>query len=198
MDSDKPESNRPDADEKADSASPAEAKEKSDANSENGGAREKAEGGPRDGRFRKRRDVPSGLWTRCAACSKMIYKSLVLERGNVCPECNYHFEITSEERIRLICDPDTFEERFTDLEPGDPLEFVAKRAYKERLEQVQKKTGLKDGCVVGTAAIAKHPIVFGVSDSRFLRGSMGSVVGEKICRGMELARELGQPFIFIS
>ncbi|MCA8960003.1 MAG: acetyl-CoA carboxylase carboxyltransferase subunit beta [Planctomycetes bacterium] len=152
----------------------------------------------RDGRFRKRRDVPSGLWTRCSACSKMIYKSLVLERGNVCPECNYHFEITSDERIALICDPESFEERFTDLAPGDPLEFVAKRSYSERLAEVQAKTGLKDGAVVGTASIARHPVVFGVSDSRFLRGSMGSVVGEKICRGMELARELGHPFIFVS
>ena len=152
----------------------------------------------REGRFRKRRDVPGGLWTRCLACGKMIYKSLVLERGNVCPECNYHFEITSDERIRSICDPESFEEQFAELAPGDPLGFVAKRAYQVRLNEVQSKTGLKDACVVGAATIAKHPVVFGVSDSRFLRGSMGSVVGEKICRGIELAREVGNPFIFVS
>ena len=81
---------------------------------------------PREAKgFRKRRDMPGGLWMRCRACTKMIYRSLVLERGNVCPECNYHFEITSAERIRLICDPDTFREEFTGLRPRDPLGFVA-------------------------------------------------------------------------
>ncbi|MEM7168339.1 MAG: acetyl-CoA carboxylase, carboxyltransferase subunit beta [Planctomycetota bacterium] len=148
--------------------------------------------------FRKRRDMPGGLWMRCSACSKMIYRSLVLERCNVCPECNFHFEITSEERIRLICDPDTFELHFDELQPADPLEFVARRSYSERLEEVQTKTGLTDACVVGKARIGGHPVVFGVSDSRFLRGSMGSVVGERICRGIELAREQRCPFIFVS
>lgn len=160
---------------------------------------EAPKGGSREGSgFRRRRDVPSGLWTRCSSCSKMIYKSLVVERGNVCPECNFHFEITSEERIRLICDPESFEPLFTDILPTDPLDFVARRSYRERLEEVQKKTGLNDACVMGTAQIARHPIVFGVSDSRFLRGSMGSVVGEVITRGIEHARETSRPFIFVS
>ncbi|MGE3164333.1 MAG: acetyl-CoA carboxylase, carboxyltransferase subunit beta [Planctomycetota bacterium] len=148
--------------------------------------------------FRRRRDMPSGLWMRCPDCTKMIYRSLVLERHNVCPECNYHFEITSDERIRLICDPDSFVEEFRDLMPVDALDFVAKRSYRERLAEVQKSTGLNDACVVGRARIGSYPVVFGVSDSRFLRGSMGSVVGEKICRGIERARELRHPFIFVS
>lgn len=147
---------------------------------------------------RRRRDMPSGLWTRCSACDRMIYRSLIAEGGNVCPECNFHFEITSDERIDLICDPESFEPLFTHLKPADPLEFEAKRKYSERLEETRKKTGLDDGCVVGDAAIARHPVVFGVSDSRFLRGSMGSVTGEKICLGIERARELGRPFIFVS
>ncbi|MFQ5653986.1 MAG: acetyl-CoA carboxylase, carboxyltransferase subunit beta [Planctomycetota bacterium] len=156
-------------------------------------------GGGKDVRsFRRRRDMPGGLWLRCTGCSKMIYRSLVLERGNVCPECNYHFEITSDERIRLICDADTFEPEFQDLAPCDPLHFVARRAYRERLAEVQEKTGLRDACVVGQALIGGHPVVFGVSDSRFLRGSMGSVVGEMICRAIEQALELGRPFIFVS
>lgn len=148
--------------------------------------------------FRRRRDMPSGLWMRCPDCTKMVYRSLVLERHNVCPECNYHFEITSEERIRLICDPDTFQELFRDLMPVDALDFVAKRSYRERLAEVQKSTGLNDACVMGDALIGGSPVVFGVSDSRFLRGSMGSVVGEKITRGIERARERRHPFIFVS
>jgi acetyl-CoA carboxylase carboxyl transferase subunit beta len=135
---------------------------------------------------------------RCTGCSKMIYRNLVVERGNVCPECSYHFPITSEERIRLLCDPETFREEFSELAPADPLNFSARRTYRERLDETQKKTGLRDACVVGCAEIGEVPVVFGVSDSRFLMGSMGSVVGEKIARGIELAREQGRPFIFVS
>ncbi len=153
----------------------------------------------REGRsFRRRREMPGGLWMRCPGCSKMIYRSLVLERGNICPECNYHFEITSGERIQLLCDPDTFQEEFADLTPLDPLSFVARRAYRERLKETQKQTGLRDAVLVGRAAIGGHPVVFGVSDSRFLRGSMGSVAGEKICRAIELARVERRAFIFVS
>ncbi len=152
----------------------------------------------REPRPNRRRDVPGGLWMRCTGCSKMIYRNLVVERGNVCPECSYHFPITSEERIRLLCDPETFREEFSELAPADPLNFSARRTYRERLDETQKKTGLRDACVVGCAEIGEVPVVFGVSDSRFLMGSMGSVVGEKIARGLELAREQGRPFIFVS
>ena len=152
----------------------------------------------REPRPNRRRDVPGGLWMRCTGCSKMIYRNLVVERGNVCPECSYHFPITSEERIRLLCDPETFREEFSELAPADPLNFSARRTYRERLDETQKKTGLRDACVVGCAEIGEVPVVFGVSDSRFLMGSMGSVVGEKIARGIEMAREQGRPFIFVS
>ncbi len=152
----------------------------------------------REPRPNRRRDVPGGLWMRCTGCSKMIYRSLVVERDNVCPECSYHFPIDSEERIGLLCDPDSFHEHFADLAPADPLGFVARRSYRERLDETQAKTGLKDACVVGSATIGEVPVILGVSDSRFLMGSMGSVVGEKIARGIELAREEGKPFIFVS
>ena len=152
----------------------------------------------REPRPNRRRDVPGGLWMRCSGCSKMIYRNLVVERGNVCPECSFHFPITSDERIRLLCDADTFHEEFTDLAPADPLNFVARRTYQERLDETQKKTGLRDACVVGCAEIGEVPVVIGVSDSRFLMGSMGSVVGEKIARGIEMAREQNRPFIFVS
>jgi acetyl-CoA carboxylase carboxyl transferase subunit beta len=152
----------------------------------------------RESRFRRKREMPSGLWIRCIGCGKIVYKSLVLERGNVCPECNFHFDIPSDERIRLLCDPDTFREEFGDLESTDPLGFVARRPYRERLDQVRAQTRLREACVIGRAEIGGSPIVIGVSDPRFLMGSMGSVVGEKITRGIDLARELHRPFIFVS
>jgi len=146
---------------------------------------------------RKRKDMPN-LWMQCQGCSRVVYKPRVEEKLNVCPECNFHFEISGWKRIEITVDPGSFEEHFTQLWPEDPLGFRALKAYRDRLADAQRKTGLQDACVIGTAQVEAMPVVFGVSDSRFLRGSMGSVVGEKICRGTELARDRGYPFIFVS
>lgn len=147
---------------------------------------------------KRRRDSAPSLWMQCESCSKLVYKPRVEERLNVCPECNFHFEISSEARIRMVLDPGSFQELFTGLKPLDPLGFKALKAYKDRLVETQRRTGLKDACVVGTGTLERIPVVFGVSDSRFLRGSMGSVVGEKICRGVEYASEHSLPFVFVS
>jgi acetyl-CoA carboxylase carboxyl transferase subunit beta len=147
---------------------------------------------------RRRRDLPENLWMQCLSCSRTIYKPKVEEKQNVCPECNYHFEISSHKRVEILLDADSFEEHFSGLTPLDPLEFVAVKPYVERLKAAQERTGLRDACLMGTGRMEDIPVVFGVSDSRFLRGSMGSVVGEKIFRGIELARERKLPFIFIS
>jgi acetyl-CoA carboxylase carboxyl transferase subunit beta len=147
---------------------------------------------------RRRREVPENLWMQCTGCSKLIYKPKVEEKLSVCPECNYHFEISSRKRIEMLLDPGSFEELFTGLSPVDALGFRALKAYKDRLVEAQRVTGLRDACVLGTGSIEGIPLVFGVSDSRFLRGSMGSVVGEKICRGTELARDRGLPLVFVS
>jgi acetyl-CoA carboxylase carboxyl transferase subunit beta len=135
---------------------------------------------------------------QCSDCGKMIYKPRVQEKLFVCPDCNFHFEISGRERIATLLDQDSFHEHFTGLSPLDPLGFVAQKPYRERLLAAQKRTGLKDACILGTGLIETIPLVFGVSDSRFLRGSMGSVVGEKICRGIELACERRLPFVFVS
>ena len=151
----------------------------------------------KSGGQRKRKEMPD-LWMQCTSCNKLVYKPKFEEMQNVCPECNYHFEISSTERIDSLLDECTFEEHFTELYPLDPLDFVAVRSYEDRLKGAQERTKLSDACVVGTGKMDGIPVVFGVSDSRFLRGSMGSVVGEKIRRGIDLARELSQPFIFVS
>ncbi len=135
---------------------------------------------------------------QCTSCNKLVYKPKFKEMQNVCPECNFHYEISSSQRIEFLIDEASFEEKFTDLYPLDPLEFVAKRSYEERLRGAQEHTSLSDACVVGTGRMDGISVVFGVSDSRFLRGSMGSVVGEKIRLGIDLAREKSVPFIFVS
>ena len=155
------------------------------------------EAGKKPGGRRKRKEMPD-LWMQCSSCNKLVYKPKFEEMQNVCPECNYHFEISSVERIDSLLDKGSFEEKFTDLYPLDPLEFVAVRSYEERLRSAQDRTKLSDACVVGIGKMDTIEVVFGVSDSRFLRGSMGSVVGEKIRRGIDLARELSRPFIFVS
>lgn len=149
-------------------------------------------------RFRKKRDVPGGLWVSCPNCGSILYKRIVEEQLQVCPECSFHFEISARQRLEMLIDEGTFEETETRLRPTDPLGFKAKKAYADRLERAQKATGLKDGCITGTGKLDGHDVVIGVSDSRFLRGSMGSVVGEKIARAIELATETRRPFIFIS
>lgn len=149
-------------------------------------------------RFRKKKEMPGGLWMRCPDCGKSVYKRAVEERGQVCPECGFHFEITVWQRIEQLLDPGSFEETATGLRSADPLGFIAVRAYAERLESARRTTGLEDACVVGTGKIGGHKVVFGGSDSRFLRGSMGSVVGEKFTRAVELATELRVPFVFVS
>lgn len=147
---------------------------------------------------RRRGDLQESLWIKCPTCGKLIYKPRMEEMLFVCPECNFHFEIPGPTRVLTLVDSGSFDERFSNLEPLDPLSFVARKAYKDRLVAAQKLTGLKDACVIGTARMEEIPVVFGVSDSRFLRGSMGSVVGEKICRGIELAGERRCPFVFVS
>jgi len=149
-------------------------------------------------RFRKKKEMPGGLWLRCPGCTNLQYRRAVEDKLNVCPECNFHLEISSPERIAILVDPGTFEERFGDMAPLDPLGFVARRPYRERLEEAQKATGLKDACVVGTGRIEGIDVVFGCTDSRFLRGSMGSVVGEKITRAIELATDTRRPLVFVS
>jgi len=149
-------------------------------------------------RFRKKKEMPGGLWLRCPGCSNLQYRRAVEQKLNVCPECNFHLEISAPERIAILLDEGTFEERFGDMAPLDPLGFVARRPYKERLAEAQKATGLKDACVTGTGKLDGVDVVFGCTDSRFLRGSMGSVVGEKITRAIELATEKRVPLIFVS
>jgi acetyl-CoA carboxylase carboxyl transferase subunit beta len=148
--------------------------------------------------FRRKRDLPEGLWMKCDDCGSLLYRKEVEERLLVCPECNYHFTLSAPERIRLLVDPGSFEELWTDLSPVDPLNFTAVSSYRDKLAEAQRVTGLKDAIVVGRARLAEHDVMIGVTDSRFIMGSMGSVVGEKVARMFERARELGVPAILVS
>jgi len=147
---------------------------------------------------RTKRGVPEGLWQRCPGCQATIFRKEAQRRFGVCPECDYHWYVSAPERIRQVLDEGTFEEWDADLEPTDPLGFVAKDSYVEKLHKEQARTGLRDAVIVGTGMIRARRVAFGVTDSAFFMGSMGSVVGEKLTRTIERATEQELPLIIIS
>jgi len=147
---------------------------------------------------RSRRDIPAGLWTKCEACSQLIYNKALEENLRVCPKCEFHFPLTAHQRIQLTLDPGTFEEWDTDLVPADPLRFSVPRPYAEKVTEEQKTVGMTDACLTGTGLLEGREVVLGVTDSRFMMGSMGSVVGEKLTRAIERATDRGLPVLIIS
>ncbi|MCR9197868.1 MAG: acetyl-CoA carboxylase, carboxyltransferase subunit beta [Planctomycetaceae bacterium] len=147
---------------------------------------------------RPKRGVPEGLWLRCDACGATVFRNQVEENLNICPECGHHFYVPTASRIRQLMDPDSFEEWFTDLRPTDPLGFSDRKSYADRLVAEQKRTGMTDACTVGRGYMRGRPLVFGMTDSAFIMGSMGSVVGEKLCRAVEAATEKSLPLVIVS
>jgi acetyl-CoA carboxylase carboxyl transferase subunit beta len=117
---------------------------------------------------------------------------------NVCPECGYHMYLSAHDRIRWMLDEGTFDEWDATLAPTDPLEFRDKKAYAERLVAEQKRTGLLDAAITGGGMIRARRVAFGVTDSAFIMGSMGSVVGERLTRLIERATHDNLPLIIIS
>ncbi|MEK7368532.1 MAG: acetyl-CoA carboxylase, carboxyltransferase subunit beta [Planctomycetota bacterium] len=148
--------------------------------------------------LKKKGVITDGLWIRCDACKGLVYKKAMEERLDVCPECNHHFRISARRRIEITLDKGSFEELWADMHPADPIEFKDRISYRERTAQEQKKTGLNEAAVVGLGSIEGKNIVFGVTDSNFIMGSMGSVMGEKIARAAEKAAETGLPLIIVS
>ncbi len=146
----------------------------------------------------KRVKIPEGLWVKCDNCKEIIYKKEIEKNLKVCPKCNYHFRITSMERLLLVVDEGSFVELSFGLSPRDPLEFKDTVRYREKVKSAQSATGLKDAIVAGEAAISGNPVVIAVLDFGFMGGSMGSVVGEKICRAAEKAEEKGVPLVVFS
>ena len=148
--------------------------------------------------FRKKREVPDGLWMRCTGCEGMLYRKAVAENLMVCPECQCHFRVGASERIRQLADPDTFEELFADIAPADPLEFHwLGKSYADRLREEQAKTGNTEAIKTGVGFIKGRRVALGVMDGEFLMGSMGSVLGEKLALLTEEAAYQKLPLIVV-
>jgi acetyl-CoA carboxylase carboxyl transferase subunit beta len=150
------------------------------------------------GKPQKKRGVPEGLWISCDDCGEMIYKKDSQRLFNCCPKCGYHFYLDAHGRIASVLDDGTFDEWDANLAPTDPLGFADKKGYAERLIAEQKRTGLRDAVLTGAGMIRARRVAFGVTDSSFIMGSMGSVVGERLTRLIERATAERLPLIIIS
>ncbi|MBU2063785.1 MAG: acetyl-CoA carboxylase, carboxyltransferase subunit beta [Candidatus Omnitrophica bacterium] len=146
----------------------------------------------------KKKDIPDGLCTKCEGCAQIIFNKQLDENMNVCPKCDYHFIIGAQKRIELLIEEGTFEEFDAGLRPKDILNFKGPKTYVQKIQEDQKTTGLLDAVITGSGLLDKKKIIIAVTDSRFIMGSMGSVVGEKITRAIEQATKLKLPMVIIS
>jgi acetyl-CoA carboxylase carboxyl transferase subunit beta len=145
-----------------------------------------------------KRDVPEGLWVKCDSCGEIIY-SRELERNlHVCMKCGYHFRISSRQYAEIILDAGAIEEFGGKLQTTDPLHFKDSKKYLDRVKAAVVKTGLNDAVLTGTGYIDGRAVVAAIMDFGFIGGSMGSVVGEKIARAIERARDDRRPLLILS
>jgi acetyl-CoA carboxylase carboxyl transferase subunit beta len=148
--------------------------------------------------LRKRKEMPDGLWTRCPDCEHMLYKSEVEKNLNVCPQCDYHFRIGAGTRIAYLADEGSFEEMLTGLASDDPLNFNFRgTSYRQRLKADEQKSGAKEAMRIGKAFIKGRGVMLAVMEPNFLMGSMGYVVGEKLCATVEKAIEEKLPLVAV-
>jgi len=146
----------------------------------------------------EKRELPENLFVKCEACREVVYKDDWAAGWNVCPACGHHDRLDARGYLRLLLDEGSFQELDTGLSPADPLNFSAKKKYKDSLASAQKSTGQLSGVIGGTGTIDGREVSVAVMDFRFLGGSMGSVEGEKIARCFKRSLEKGIPALVLS
>ena len=149
------------------------------------------------GKVSQEPDEGDGLWNKCPECGLVVYAKDLKANASVCAGCGYHHRIDSQERIAVIADPGSFQAFDESLNPTDPLAFKDRRAYADRLKESQAGTGLNDAVVTGFCRIEGMALALAVMDFRFMGGSMGSVVGEKITRLVERATAQQVPLLVV-
>ncbi len=146
----------------------------------------------------KKRDMPDGLWRKCEGCGEIIYHKELERNLWTCNKCGYHFRISADQYRDILTDAGTFVELLTAIESKDPLGFVDSRSYAERIGDAKKKTGRRSAVMTGSARVDGHLAMFAILDFRFLGGSMGSVMGEKIARLTRMAIEEHIPLVTLA
>jgi len=147
---------------------------------------------------KQKKQIPEGVWTKCDKCEQIIYNKELEDNLKICPKCGAHFRLNSKERVAQLFDPGTFKELGESIGPADPLQFSDIQTYASRIVQSQKKTGMRDACVMGEGLVEGHPIVAAILDFTYMGGSMGSVVGEKVTEAIERGIETRTPVLVIS
>lgn len=142
-----------------------------------------------------KKEIPGGLWVKCQSCSEILYTPEVEKRNSVCHHCNHHFRVSPQYYVDLLLEEGT--ELFPNLKSSDPLHFEADKKYTDQLEAAEAKAGDKDSISIYEGKLNGHGIVLGVMNFKFIGGSMGSVLGEKLYRAIETAQERKFPLIVI-
>ena len=146
----------------------------------------------------RKSSLPEGLWSKCPSCEAVLYATDLENNLNVCPKCGHHNRLDSRARIELLLDPEGRFEIGAEVLPVDSLKFKDSRRYVERLQDATETTGETDSMVVMQGAISTLPVVVAAFEFDFMGGSMGSVLGERFVRGVQLAVEQGMPFICVT
>ncbi len=152
----------------------------------------------RSRRLWKKKDMPGGLWLKCESCGQMIYRKELEEKGRVCPACDFHFTLPGRERVRMVLDEGSFDERFAELTALDRLNFQDSVPYAQKIERSVAKLGQNEALICGLGKIEGRDIVLAVLDFSFMGGSMGEVVGEKISLACDLARKHGRALVIFT
>ena len=149
--------------------------------------------------LKPRKEMPEGLWVRCTGCEHMLYKSTVEKNLNICPECDHHFRIEATTRIKYLADEGSFQQMLGDLTTDDPLDFKFRETtYKQRIKADEDKSGAIEAMQIGKAFIKGRGAMLAVMEPNFLMGSMGSVVGEKLCVAVDKAMAEKLPLVVVS
>ena len=146
----------------------------------------------------KRRNVPEGVWSKCAACDAILYRNDLDRSLNVCPKCGHHMRLTGRERLRIFLDESGVSEIAADLEPKDILKFKDSKKYKDRISAAQKSSGEKDALIAQRGTVLGVPVVAVAFDFNFMGGSMASVVGAKFVQAAELCLKHNLPLVCFS
>ena len=146
----------------------------------------------------KKKDIPKGMWTKCPISGEVVFNKELEDNLMVVPKSGYHFPIGARERIAALFDPETFEEIDSTIRSADPLQFVDSQRYPDRIQKYERESGLTEAVVCGTGKIHGIPVSVAVMDFRFCGGAMGSAVGEKITRAIEVALKNKTPCLIFS
>jgi len=147
---------------------------------------------------KEKRVQTEGLWVKCEGCKRILWKKELETNLQCCPKCNYHFKMSAPERLQMLFDDGRYVEHDTGLASPDPLQFKDTKGYRDRLQRAHKATGLRDAVVVGEGSMDGKPVIICAMEFRFIGGSMGAVVGEKIARAIDRCIRQKLPLIIVS